>query len=108
MTPIGILTRNTARHPVEAMSPSIMNPPIIGPRIPPRPNTGPKTANALPSSSGGNTSRIKPITCGKTIAPANPWIKRKAMSDSIFGAIAQRRDVIVKLTKPNKNTLRRE
>ncbi|CAM5562540.1 hypothetical protein SCALM49S_05741 [Streptomyces californicus] len=105
--PMGRLTRNTDRQPRPKKSPSMRKPPRTGPMMPPRPSTGPKIAKTLVSSGPEKFSRSRPRPWGSSIAPAVPCSRRKAISDSMFGATAHSREVAVKAVSPSRNICRR-
>ena len=92
--------RKIERQPVPKMSASISRPATIGPSTADRPETGPSTAHALPISSGGNRSRMRPKTCGSMTAPRAPWSAREPISSSALGAAAQNTEAIVKPAAP--------
>ncbi len=105
--PMGRLIRNTDRQPRPKKSPSMRKPPRTGPTMPPRPSTGPKIANTLVSSGPEKFSRSRPRPWGSSTAPAVPCSRRKAISDSMFGAAAHSSELVVKAASPVRNIRRR-
>ena len=105
--PIGMLTRNTLRQPMPKRLAWMMKPPMMGPRMPPSPKTGPKTAKALANSSSGNAWRMRPKPCGSNMAAVKPSMSRNVINQALVGAMAHRSEEIVKATTPKRNIWRR-
>ena len=66
--------------------------------------TGPNTANALPCSDGGKTSRMIPRPCGIRSAAAAPWASRQPISIAESTANAQASDEATNPSAPITNS----
>ena len=106
-TPIGRLTKNTARQPCSSPKIAISAPPRTGPIAVEVATTVPKKPNALARSWPWKSVWMSPLTCGVTSPPAKPWSSRRATSAGAEGASPQPALAAVKSATPTMNIHRR-
>ena len=104
MTPIGMLTQKTSRHPFSSPNASMISPPRIGPSAVETPMTDPRIANAFPRTGPGNSSWMNAVTAGTNMPPARPCTTRATISCRLFCASPQNRLATVNSSNPVKNT----
>ena len=80
MTPIGMLTQKTSRHPFSSPNASMISPPRIGPSAVDTPITDAHDRERLPAHRGGNSSWIIAVTAGTKMPPASPCTTRATIS----------------------------
>ncbi|GAA4105926.1 hypothetical protein GCM10022214_86520 [Actinomadura miaoliensis] len=95
------------RQPVPNRSAPVSQPASTGPPTDDSPMTGPKAANAVPTSFGGNIRLIMPRPCGSISAPNRPWATREPTSMPGDWASPHSSEAAVKPAAPTRNMRRR-